>query len=261
MKVRFALLIAAACAVLGTTEKGFAEPGDEPEGSAGANAEEASSESRSDDDSRADPARARHPRRKHATSDPTESTPAEGADERFGHAGQLSLRLALVLPYRMVLRYPDSPYCRSYDATVSESDQQKFCGFGGPLAVDVGVGFAPVDAAEPFVWLRFGLSHETETDTHPLVIVGGGVRLYTMSDSAFKIYVEPAVGIELEGGGDNAIYARKAYKKDLLFHLAAGPELDFAKNVGVYADGGLTVGVLRSLASSLELKAGVQARF
>jgi hypothetical protein len=179
------------------------------------------------------------------------------SDSAFGHGGQFALRAALVLGYRMVLRYDDSPFCREYDLSKTPGDQPKFCGHGAPLALDLGLSFAPLDFIEPYLWARFGLAEEKETRTAPVVILGAGARIYTMSDSAFKIYVEPAAGVELENGSVTG----SEYKKDFVFHLAAGPQLDVARNVGLFVDGGLTVGILRALHSSLELKAGVQARF
>jgi hypothetical protein len=82
-----------------------------------------------------------------------------------------------------------------------------------------------------------------------------------MSDSAFKIYVEPAIGFELEKGAGAPMYSTKEYKTDLVFHVAAGPAFDLAKNFGLFLDGGVTMGVLRAIHSSLELKAGFQGRF
>lgn len=193
------------------------------------------------------------------SSDRTNDAPA-GAKSDFGHGGQFSLRAALVLGYRMVLRYDESPYCREFDRSKSAEDQVKFCGFTAPLALDLGLGFAPLDFLEPFVWLRLGLGGEKETDTEPLLILGAGARIYTMSDSAFKIYVEPAVGFELEGGQGNDPWSTKEYGQDVVFHLAAGPQFDLSENVGLFVDGGITVGVLRAIHSSLELKAGIQAR-
>src|SRR5690606_33710433 len=137
------------------------------------------------------------------------------ADLDFGHGGQLGLRVGLVGGYRMVLRYDESPYCVAPDPTRTASDQQKFCGHGAPLALDLALGFAPFDFIEPFAWARLGLARETQTDTDAIVILGAGARLYTMSDSAFKIYVEPALGFELEGGGDDPRYAVGNYGRDL----------------------------------------------
>lgn len=178
----------------------------------------------------------------------------------LGHARQFGLRAALVAGYRMVLRYDESPFCREYDPAKSAADQVKFCGHGGPLALDLGLSFSPFDFIEPYVWARFGLAGEEKTDTQPVLILGAGTRIYTMSDSALKIYVEPAIGLELEAGQGNQPWARFDYKKDVVFHVAAGPQFDLARNVGVFIDGGITLGILRAIHSSLELKAGVQAR-
>ncbi len=189
-----------------------------------------------------------------------QKTPAteDDAEDDFGHDMQFGLRAGVVGGYRMVFRYDESPFCAERQPG---KEEQKFCGFGSPLGVDVALSFAPLAGLEPFLWGRFGFSGEEETNTQPLVLIGAGTRLYTMSGSRFKIYVEPALGWELEGGaGGNPRYANAEYKKDLIFHLAAGPQIDVAKAVGFYLDAGINVGVLRALSASLDLRAGVQVR-
>jgi hypothetical protein len=191
-----------------------------------------------------------------------EAEATEAEDDRFGHGQQFGLRAGLVGGYRMIFRYDESPFCSEFDRTKSVKDQQKFCGHAAPFAIDLALSFALLDSIEPFLWGRFGLSAEKKTDTEPVVIVGIGARIYTMSDSAFKIFIEPAIGVELEGGRGSAAYQLNdpEYKQDLVFHLAAGPQLDLAKNFGIYADAGMTTGILRSIHSTLEIQLGVQAR-
>lgn len=192
-------------------------------------------------------------------------TTPESDEAAYGHGFQFGIRGGLVGGYRMVFRYDESPFCRAPEAVVFD-DQQKFCGHAAPLAIDVGVSFAPLDGIEPFVWARFGLAAEEKTNTNPITFIGAGVRLYTMSDSAFKIFIEPALGAELEGGGDNPAFVNQTgqpfdYKKDVVFHIAAGPHFDFARYVGAYASAGISLGILRAIHSSLELQAGIQTRF
>ncbi|HVR20196.1 MAG TPA: hypothetical protein VMS65_10885, partial [Polyangiaceae bacterium] len=87
------------------------------------------------------------------------------------------------------------------------------------------------------------------------VMIGAGVRVYTMSDSKFKIFIEPSAGHELEDGQS------ADYKTDFVLHLAAGPTFDFARYFGAYLTGGITATILRGLATSLEAELGVQARY
>ena len=183
--------------------------------------------------------------------------------EAFGHGGQLGLRAGLVLGYRMVLRYDDSPYCAEPKPEKQPKDQQKFCGYPAPLSVDFGLSFGVLDFLEPFAWARFGLSADTHSDTNPLVLIGAGVRLYTMSDAALKIFIEPAVALELESGRGTPLWqlGSPEYKKDFVFHLAAGPQLDLHPNFGAYVTGGVSMGVVRALASTLDLNIGVQGRY
>lgn len=180
----------------------------------------------------------------------------------YGHAGQFGLRAAFVAGYRMVLRYDDSPFCSEPDFAKPASDQQKFCGHAAPPALDLALSYAPADFVEPYLWFRLGLSGEEQTATAPVKLLGAGLRIYTMSDSAVKIYVEPAIGFEFEDGEAGGLWLLNDpdYKKDLVFHIAAGPHFDLGHNFGLFVDGGVTMGVLRAIHTSLELKAGLQLR-
>jgi hypothetical protein len=184
-------------------------------------------------------------------------------DTSFGHMGQVGLRAGLVGGFRMILRYGSSPYCRLPDPLKPPDKQVKFCGHTAPFDADFGLSFGVLDFFEPFAWARLGLSAEGETDTKPLVVIGAGARIYTMSDNAFKIFIEPAVGWELEGGRGNPAWQLNGgqYKKDFLFHIAAGPQLDFSRNVGAYLTGGLTAGFVRDLGASFDVNLGVQGRY
>lgn len=194
----------------------------------------------------------------------SDDSSAKGGEPTFGHGKQFGLRVGLVGAYRMVLRYDKSPPCHAIDVSKGD-DQQKFCGYAAPFALDLALSGALIDSFEPFIWARLGLISEEATNTSPQVLVGLGARIYTMSDSKFKIFVEPAIGLEIDGKGDSKDAFRQAieskyYRTDLQFHLAAGPHFDLAKNFGLYLDAGITLGILRYLHSTLELTAGLQGR-
>jgi hypothetical protein len=207
-------------------------------------------------------------RAKHKRSEEDRQQPSAGADEKseqLGHAGQFSLRAGLVGGMRVIVRYDHSPFCAD-PAKDEVGEERTFCGHASPLALDVGAGFSAIDGFEPFLWARLGLTGESQTDTKPLVVLGGGARLYAMSESAFKVLVEPAFGVELEGGGDEFAWHQLArgetdYRTDLLFHLAAGPHYDFTENFGAYLDAGVTLGILRALHGTMEAQLGVQGRY
>jgi len=183
--------------------------------------------------------------------------------EDFGHMGQFGIRAGLVGGLRMVLRYDDSPYCAEPDPLKAANNQRKFCGHMAPFAVDLGLSFALLDFLEPFAWARLGLGAEEQTDTNPVRIFGAGLRLYMTSDAMFKIFIEPAVALEFEKGRGTQAWQANApqYRRDFVFHLAAGPQVDFHKNFGAFFTGGVTVGIVRAIHSSLELALGVQGRF
>lgn len=193
--------------------------------------------------------------------------PSEATNEDFGHIGQFGLRAGLVLGYRMIFRYADSPFCAEPDPVKGGfKDQQVFCGHAAPLATDVALSFALLDALEVYGFGRFGFTGEEQTDTHPVRAFGVGARFYTMSDAKMKVFVQPAVGMSFEGGGDDPRWQNfqgtfePSYESDLLFQLAVGPQYDFNRYFGLYASGGVTVGVLRAMSANLEGTIGLQGR-
>ncbi len=257
-----ALLLAARSAVAGPADAAS----DSGDAAAASSADDSASSASADDSAKAG---SKDDATRSGSADEAKPEDAAKKEESpaYGHGRQFHLRAGIVGGYNMVFRYDASPFCVKPDPSKATKDQQKFCGHEAPFGVDLGLGFAPLDAVELFLWGRFGFTREAETDTAPLIVVGAGARLYTMSDSAFKVFIEPAAGFELEGGGTTEkwqqTYAnyKPQYKKDFIFHVAAGPQYDFAKNVGIYLDAGLTVGILRSIHSEMELNLGVQARF
>jgi hypothetical protein len=192
----------------------------------------------------------------------------EAPDDDLGHRGQFNARLEFVTGYRMLFRYDKSPQCGDYKPNKSASDQQKFCGFGMQPNLGLAVGFALVDFFEPFAFVRFGLSDEPQTNSAKSVIAGAGFRLYTMSDSRFKIFFSPWLGLDFTDGpkdpnhlGDAQLgITAESYRTDILVHLDVGPHYDFSRGFGIYANGGLTFDMLRYLGANAELVLGVQLR-
>jgi hypothetical protein len=210
-----------------------------------------------------------------------EPKPAESAEDTFGHHGQFNVRADFITGYRMLFRYDKSPRCAPYNYAKAAADQQKFCGFGAAPGIGVALGFAMIDSFEPFVFARFGLSDEADhSNQGKFVQVGVGARLYTMSDSRFKIFFAPFLGLDLTNGpvfpieraapgspgnpGTDDFATGKvtndSYRTDLLAHLDIGPQYDISRAFGVYLSGGLTFQMLRYLGASADLTLGVQMR-
>jgi hypothetical protein len=188
-----------------------------------------------------------------------------GEEDTFGHGFQFGIRGGIVFGYKMDFRYDKSPLCRKLDTTKADNEQQKICGFGSPAGTELALSFGVLDSVEPYLFARFGFSGESKTNTKPLQLIGLGARLYTMSDSRFKMFIEPALAYETEGGYGSKDFTpasfTPAYKKDLIFHVGVGPQYDFAKAFGIFINGAVDVGVLRSISANLVLNVGAQLRF
>lgn len=228
--------------------------GDESSGAArakGSERDDAASESDGDSDSAEVP--------EQVATNVAEKKTYTGTALALGHKGQFHVRLGLGAGYRVMMRYDRSPTCSA--ALDDDGNPVKMCGYGAPLMLDTALGYGVASGFEPFVWGRFGLKGESNTHTAPLMIVGVGARFYSMSEEAFKFYVEPAVGLEVEGGANRAVESVAQYKQDLILRLGLGPQYDFSRNFGVFATGGLSVGMFRAIHTWLDLHLGVQARF
>jgi hypothetical protein len=207
-----------------------------------------------------------------------EAKPETGEPD-LGHHGQFNVRGEFVTGYRMLFRYDKSPRCAPHDYSKGPADQQKFCGFGMAPGIGVAIGFSMVDFFEPFLFGRFGLTDEADhTNQGKFVQVGVGARLYTMSDSRFKIFFAPFVGLDLTSGpvfpigvgprgnpgADDAATVGKvtndSYRTDLLAHLDIGPQYDISRAFGIYLSGGITFQMLRYLGASADLTLGLQMR-
>ncbi len=200
---------------------------------------------------------------------PSSTADASPQEPTHGHGGQFSLRADGVFGYKMLFRYDGSPRCDRYDPTKTPSDQSKFCGFGSAPAFGLSLGFSPVGFFEPFVFGRFGLGDDADrTNMGKLMLIGAGARLYTMSDSAFKIFFSPWIGLDFTSGPANpndaddraARIQAGAYRTDILVGLQVGPQYDIAKWIGLYAAGGLSFDMLRYLGAVADLSIGVQVR-
>jgi|GEM_PF-1195391 len=185
--------------------------------------------------------------------------PAKKATDDFTHGFRFGLRMGVVGGLRMVFRYSgDSAFCKQPEKDPGEA--QKFCGHQAPYGLESALSFAVTDSIEPFLWGRFGLSGELETNTKPVRMLGIGTRIYSMQDSRLKIFFEPAVAWETEGGGNQPGYEKFDYPKELALHLGGGLQVELHEYVGVFLDAGMTTGVIRSLNSNLEVQVGLQGR-
>jgi hypothetical protein len=241
--VSLGVLLASTLVVLGATRTALAaDEGGEGEKSSSEAPKAAEDEAKGDDGSKDE-----------AKDD--DGSKDKAKDDAFGHGGQVGLRIGILGGYRMILRYDDSPLCARFDPDKG-LEQQKFCGHAAPWALTTALSFGIADWLEPYAWGRFGLESEPETYTKPALMFGAGVRVYTMSDAPFKIFIEPAIGLELEDSTTGA-----DMDTDFALHLAAGPQFDFAKYVGASLTAGVTTTVVRYLATSLDVELAVQGRY
>jgi hypothetical protein len=184
---------------------------------------------------------------------PFEKAERERKPVTFGHGSQFGLRVGMTFPFKVNFRMDDSPPCDN-----GEVPEKKVCPVSTPPTLDLALSFAVLDALEPFVWVRLGLGEEKVTHTDAARLFGAGVRIYTMSESRFKLFIEPSAAIELEGSTD-AVTSRN-YQTDLLAHLNIGGQFDFSRYFGLFVSAGPEATFFRSVSLAVAGTIGVQGR-
>jgi hypothetical protein len=178
--------------------------------------------------------------------------------------GQFGFRPGLVVPYKVLFRFDDSPKCDldtdGVDDLNNDGDDAKACGFVMPLQVELAASFALLDGVEPYAWLRLGLGQEQETGTDSALLFGAGVRLYTMSTSRLKLFFDLAAGMEVEGAIDPAAEVDQNYESQFFGRLGFGPQFDFNRYFGAFLVVGPGFAVPRAITMQIEGLVGVQGR-
>lgn len=182
----------------------------------------------------------------------------------WGHGLQISLRAAYFGGYVMDVRYADSsPYCVTTAGGTPNQDTRT-CGFLGPGFIDAALGMALTDSLEPYLWGRFGMSDTAQTNSQAVRLVGAGLRFYAMPESRFKIFLGPAIGVNLAGEANEpnfqGPYSGQNYQPDVMLNLNVGPQFELFRMLGIYGQVGATMGFVRSFTISAEFGAGLQLR-
>lgn len=180
-------------------------------------------------------------------------TPADDLDT-YSHVGQVGLRVGLALPFKVNFRFDDSPPC---DIDASGQDK-KVCPIAAPVALDLALSYGLSGTVEPFIWGRFGLNSEAQTNTEATTLLGAGLRLYTVRDARLKAFLEPSLGAQFEG--PVVALPGRNYETDVLARLHFGGQYDFRPNFGGFVTLGPNVSFVRALSLGIELNFGVQAR-
>lgn len=206
------------------------------------------------------------PQKQEQPSDPaTPFDPTAGPQEEdLGHQLQFGLRPGLVVPYKVMFRFDDSPLCDidgdGAGDLNSDGEDAPTCGFMMSPQVELALSFAPLDGIEPYVWTRFGTGDETETGTEAALLFGAGVRLYSMATSKFKLFFDVAAGLEVEGAINPANEKTHNYGTQGFGRLGFGPQFDFNRYVGAFLVLGPGFAVPRSISMQVEGLIGLQGR-
>jgi len=188
-----------------------------------------------------------------ATPPPPAAAPE--APVAFGHLHQGYARLTFGTGYRFIVPYDDKAVCGPNGDTSP-------CESRAPGFMDADVGFGAAAGIELGVMLRLGLEYEDLNDSYPIVF-GPGIRLYPSAESRVKIFLAFRVLVDFTKIGPQrpGIDAEPQAKTDLAFRGEPGLQVEITRNVGVYIQGGVQVGMLRWLYFEADGGLGFQVRF
>jgi hypothetical protein len=183
--------------------------------------------------------------------------PAPAAEERpeesMSHEQQVGLRLGAGVPFIFAVKYGDGPVCG--DDLSDDGTPAEFCRHFGAALLDLEIAYGLSDTVELSVLARFGLTDDEAADSNPLAF-GIGARAYTSAHAMFKAFLGGRVMLDATSS-DTPEWS----SVDVGARGELGLQFDVVRYVGLYAQIGASIMILRALSFAFDATGGVQARF
>jgi hypothetical protein len=173
------------------------------------------------------------------------SEPAAPTDHRH----QTGLALMPGAGYRVIVPYQDHKVC----GDTSRDASKRVCTNGLPLFLDLQLSFGLTRRLDLLLDMRFGLIRDPIVADRQFALAPG-VRFWFGDGTAVKLYTT------VQGVYDSTDYHDVLPSADFGLRNANGLMYDAARNVGLYAQFGETVGLRRWLRMELDGGLGVQVR-
>lgn len=175
---------------------------------------------------------------------PAVETPPE---DSMSHESQVGLRIGAGVPFIFAVKYGDGPAC--------DDTGEEFCRRFGAAVLDLEVGFGISDTVELSALVRLGLADDEAANASPLAF-GLGARAYTSAHAMFKGYLGARFML------DATPSERPEWSSvDVGARGELGLQFDVVRYVGIYAQIGASIMILRALSFAFDATGGVQARF
>jgi hypothetical protein len=168
------------------------------------------------------------------------------AAESLSHRLQLGVSLAPGVGYRVIFPYSDGQFCGTAGKRVCTSHLPAFleleAAFGVSTSVDLIADF------------RFGA--ESDFNTQHDFFFAPGIKYYVDAERAFKLYTTFQLVFDSEDQPGSNVDSF-----DFALRNANGLQYEFLRYLGLFAQFGETLGVVRWLRFELDFAGGVQGRF
>lgn len=174
-------------------------------------------------------------------------TPAFEPRPRWGHQGQITLRIASAFGYRFALRYGNGTPCNASGSPV--------CYGFLPVMFDAALGFGLAETLELEGRLRVG---SPDWNRALPLQAGLGLRVYSGAESRLKFAMGLAALVDFTDAGDAG---PGNYGIDVLARLEPAIHYDVGRYFAFYVQCGASFGFVRTFSFSGDVGLGLQARF
>lgn len=186
----------------------------------------------------------------------------EGEDLSFSHDRshdhQFSLRVAISGSYVVAIKYADGPICQERALPSLEDptpEDEEFCRHLGEPFVDVEIGFGVTPQLEITAFVGFGLDEVAVANQAPLTL-GLGIRGYTATNAVVKGFFGARAVLDITPSD-----LQDWSDVDVGLRGGLGLQVDIVRWVGLFAQAGVTLRLLRGFYFVPDFGAGLQIRF
>ena len=194
----------------------------------------------------ADKPSSEEPSKPEEPSQPEEKKPQAATTASLGHRYQFGLGVRAGTGYRVIMPYHEES-CGQEDKSV--------CGSRQPFWLEISPSFGFTRSLELLVDVRLFLE-EDFTNSRGL-FVAPGIKYYTDAEDLFKMYFTGQLVLESQKQIQNSGLT----SFDIGVRSVLGIQFDILRYVGLFAQGGIIIGLKRWLTFVVDVAAGVQIRY
>jgi hypothetical protein len=179
--------------------------------------------------------------------------PDKAQSKPLNHRYQFGLAVRAGTGYRVIAPYHDE-YCGEM---ANATEKKAVCGSRQRAWLELSPSFGITRSLEVLLDVRFYLEEDwTATRAY---FFAPGIKYYTDPDGLFKFFATFQLGFETQDYSSSQ--ASTVSNFDVAIRSAFGVHFDLVRHVGLFAQGGVILGMSRWLSFVADFAGGVQGRF